>query len=396
MLKKLRWRFVWITMAVVLVMLSVIFGLLYSFTKADLEKESYNKLQSVTRTVQAGKMPQDIQTPWFAMQVEPSGYITAIGYTGYDLNDEQFLRELYYAVMHRKVDTGVMDSHELMYRVILDRQNHLIVFLDISGYNASLKSLIQSSILIGSLGLLGFGIASFFLAKWAVRPVEKAWQQQKQFVSDASHELKTPLTVIMSNAELLQAAETTQDQRQRFTQSIMVMGQQMRSLVEGMLELARADNGQVKKSFEDLDFSRLTEDALLPFEPVLFERGMTLESTIEPEIIVSGNAGYLRQVVEILLDNAAKYSDPGVVAVSLSRQGKNSILTVANPGMPIPPEEQTKIFERFYRSDTARTRTGSFGLGLSIANAVVREHGGKIWVKSNSTGNCFFVQIPCI
>ena len=166
------------------------------------------------------------------------------------------------------------------------------------------------------------------------------------------------------------------------------MSHQMRHLVEGLLELARADNGQTKNAFAKIDYSKLVSDSLLPFEPVLFERGLTLEGCIEPGITLTGSAQHLHQVVDILLDNAGKYASPGIVMVTLQRQGRgNCLLTVSNPGEPIPQPELERIFERFYRVDKARSRTGSFGLGLSIARSIIQNHNGKIWAQSNSTGN---------
>ena len=157
-----------------------------------------------------------------------------------------------------------------------------LVFVDVSGHNAALHSLVQSCVLVGCVALAAFFVISLLLARWAVRPVEKAWQQQKQFVSDASHELKTPLTVIMSNAEMMQNPDFEPDSKQQFADNILVMTRQMRNLVEGMLELARVDNGQVKTAFEKLNVSELVNDSLLPFEPVLFEKGLHLEAYIQP------------------------------------------------------------------------------------------------------------------
>lgn len=398
MLKQLRRKFVLITMAVVLVMLTVIFSLVYSFTKADLDASNYATLQSLTQSLTKpgamGQLPQRERSPWFAMRVS-NGLITAVGYTGYDLTDEQFLQELLATVTRQEKDLGTLDAYHLMYQRSQNKGSSTIVFLDISGYRASLRSLIESSIGIGIISLAAFWIISFFLARWAVRPVADAWQKQRQFVSDASHELKTPLTVIMSNAELMKNENPADPDAERYAHNILTMSYQMKDLVEGLLELARVDNGQVKKSFEPVDMSALVGEKLLVFEPVLYEKGLHLRSYVQPGIRLQGSARYLNQVVDILLDNAGKYSDPGVVDLGLVKQGKICLLTVANPGTPIPPEEQKKIFERFYRSDQARSRTGSFGLGLSIAQSVVQEHGGKIWVRSNPTGNCFCVQLPC-
>lgn len=226
--------------------------------------------------------------------------------------------------------------------------------------------------------------------------LQQTEESRRQFVSDASHELKTPLTVIMSNAELLQNPDCEEESRGQFAGNILSMSYRMRSLVEGLLELARADNGQIKKNFAAVDYSKLVSDSLLPFEPVMYERGLILESKIEPGITMTGSEQYLRQLGDILLDNAAKYSAPGIVAVELRRGAKGQcLLTVSNPGEPIPREDLKRIFQRFYRSDKARTGTGSFGLGLSIAESIVTEHKGRIWAESNSTGNRFCVQLPC-
>ena len=199
----------------------------------------------------------------------------------------------------------------------------------------------------------------------------------------------------MSNAELLQNPEFEEEQKTRFSESIFATSKQMRSLVEGLLELTRADNGQVKTAFDKMNLSTCVENAVLPFEAVFFEKGLRLESAVTPEIFVTGSVLHLKQVVDILLDNAQKYASAGVVNVRLERHGKRCLLSVANPGTPIPAEDLQNIFERFYRVDKARSASGSFGLGLSIAKTIVEEHNGKIWAVSNQTGNCFFVDIPC-
>ena len=270
-----------------------------------------------------------------------------------------------------------------------------LVFVDISGQRAALTSLIQVSALIGVVSLVIFFVVSVLLARWAVKPVERAWQQQRQFVSDASHELKTPLTVIMSNAELLHSAPEDDPNRERFAESILSMSHRMRKLVEGLLELARGDNGQINSHFAQVDFSELTKEAVMQFEPLMYEKGLLLRSEISDDIALSGNEQYLQQLVSILLDNATKYTDSGIVAVKLTRQGKGQcLLTVANPGTPLEKDDLEKIFQRFYRVDKARSEE-SFGLGLSIAKNITDAHQGAIWARSNETGNCFYVQLPC-
>ncbi len=390
MLKKLRQKFVLVNMLIVTCMLLLLFALVFSNTQARLDAQSRDAVQALLKGEQ-----HPVNMPYFVVQVNVHGGLSVSGSSYYDLTDESFLQELVQHVYTAKGTTGTIKKYDLRYGIAQGVFSQKLVFVDISGQNRAMRSLVQSGLAVGALALAAFLGISVLLARWAVRPVERVWQQQKQFVSDASHELKTPLTVIMSNAELLQSPELPQNDRTQFADNILIMSRQMRKLVEGLLELARADNGQLEKSFESLDWSKTVEEALLPFEPVLFEKGLTLKSQIQPDIVLTGSESHLRQVVEILLDNAAKYAAPGVTAVRLQRQGKLCLLSVSTPGTPIAPQDRERIFGRFYRTDQARSQRGSFGLGLSIARAIVQEHGGRIWAESNETGNCFFVQLPC-
>lgn len=400
MLKKLRLKFILINMGIVTAMLLIIFGLVYHFTRTDLEKQSTSMLQSLEQSMDQPdwvyKPEQQMQLPYFTIQISLRGDVVASGYSYYDLTDAVFLQTLIQHVNTAQATSGTIEAYDLMYSKVPLIGGQKLIFVDISSQRAALTSLVEASILIGVVSLLAFLGISILLAKWAIKPVQRAWEQQRQFVSYASHELKTPLTVIMSNAELLQSPDCDPESRSRFSQSILTMSHQMRSLVEGMLELARADNGYTKSFFTRLDCSKLVRDAMLPFEPVMFEKGLTLDSCIEPGITVTGCEQHLKQLVDILLDNAGKYSAPGIVMVTLQRHGRGRcLLTVSNPGQPIAKADLEKIFQRFYRGDEARSRTGSFGLGLSIARNIAQEHHGKIWAQSNETGNCFCVQLPC-
>ena len=235
------------------------------------------------------------------------------------------------------------------------------------------------------------------LARSAVRPVEEAWRQQKQFVADASHELKTPLTVILTNTELLQSPDYDAAQKQTFLSGIDAMARQMRALVERLLELARAENEQAARSFAPCDLSQITESSALLFEAALFECGLTLQTELEPDITVSGDSRQLGQLVEIYLDNARKYASGGTVTVRLALCGKSRCrLSVSNEGDALSPQTLRQIFDRFSRADAARTRDGSFGLGLSIAQAIAQTHGGSVWAESADGVNTFFAELPVL
>ena len=173
------------------------------------------------------------------------------------------------------------------------------------------------------------------------------------------------------------------------------MSHQMRGLVESLLELARVDNGGQNMVFSRLNYSELVTDALLPFEPVYFEKGLLLESEVAEGVFVKGSAQHLKQVLDILLDNASKYAAPdSTVQVTLRTQGAHCLLSAANPGEEISKEDLKNIFKRFYRVDKARSMNHSYGLGLAIAEGIIHRHNGKIWAESGGGINTFFVQLP--
>lgn len=273
----------------------------------------------------------------------------------------------------------------------------IIIFMDISSEIATMQNLYRTCVIIGLGSFASFLVISIFFARWAVRPVEEAWAQQRQFVSDASHELKTPLTVILTDAEMLKSPRFDEAHKTQFVENILTMSNQMRGLVESLLQLARVDNGAIQKMpLQNIDLSELVSDELLTFDALFFEKGLTLVEDITGGITVHGSTQHLKQVVEILLDNAQKYSEPhGTVRVTLQKSGSHHcLLSVADPGDAISPEDLRKIFQRFYRIDEARAMNHSYGLGLSIAENIVKNHKGRIWAESAEGINTFRVELP--
>lgn len=401
MLKKLRLKFVCINMLLVTVMLLVIFALVFGFTRANLERESLRMMQSIAEhPYQLGapsETPDGVRLPYFTIQLSLRGEIVATSGGYYDLSDREYLLEVLAQALAASEQSGVLEDYGLRFYRRLSLGGECLVFADLTYEQATLDSLLRTCVLLGTLSFLVFWGLSLLLARWAVKPVDEAWTQQRQFVSDASHELKTPLAVILTNAELLTDPACEPETRARSSGNILTMAHQMRGLVEGLLELARADNGAARQQFGPVSWSSLVEDGLLPFEPLLFEAGLTLDAAIEPELTVSGSEQQLRQVLDILLDNARKYSDPGgTVAVRLRRQGGHGLLTVTTPGQALTPEECKSIFRRFYRADKVRAMSGSYGLGLSIAESLIQTHKGKIWADSTPGQNNFHIQLPLL
>jgi signal transduction histidine kinase len=386
-------------MLLITIMLIVIFSMVYSFTKSNLEQQSIQWMEELAddplHAAKPGDYEENAQLPYFVLQLNRSGSLVAVSGGYYELNDEAFLTDVMQKAIDTGYRTGVLNEYNLRFCREINLTNQRIVFVDMSYEKATLKNLVETSAILGVLSIAMFLGISMLLSYWAMKPVEKAWKQQRQFVADASHELKTPLTVVMANAQMLSQPEFSDEQRRQFTASIQTMSQQMRGLVEDMLELARADSGQSKEDFKELDYSKLVGDCVLPFEPVMFEKELTFDYQIEEGITLKGREQQLRQLTDILLDNAAKYSlEEGTVSLKLKRLGnRHCQLTVSNPAPEMSREECRDIFKRFYRTDKARSRDGSYGLGLSIAESIVKAHGGKISCEYNQGLACFTVVL---
>ncbi len=399
MTKKLRYKFVMIVMSIVTIMLCIIMSMIYFFTKMNLENNSINMMQNIASHPfllrPPNEMQDDVRLPYFTLQLNIKGDLIATGGGYYDLSDEEFLKDLINATFSSSDRIGIIDEYHLRFYHTNSSVSHILVYADISNELTILSNLVRNCIFIGMACFLVFLGISFLLANWVAKPIDRAWEQQQQFIADASHELKTPLTVIMTNAELMQNPDYDEINHATFASSILTMSKQMRSLVEQMLELARADNAQHNTIFSSVDFSRLVSDAMLPFEPIFFEKGLTLQTEIAEGISVNGDPAQLRQVLNILLDNAQKYSrKQGTTWVTLQKHGKgHCLLSIADEGEEIPAKDLNNLFKRFYRADKARSRTGSFGLGLSIAETIITRHKGKIWAESKNNINTFFVEL---
>lgn len=395
MIRWLKIKFVFINMLIVTVMLAVILGMVLQITRYNIEEQGNRIIQSIhENSSHKAPGPRDNRVPYFTVTVTPEGVMSISSNTFFDRTSDQEMLNIAKSVYEGQERKGVLTEHELRFSRKPIHRGEEIVFMDVSMQHGIMVDLIKTCFHISVVSYLLFFIISVALAQWAIRPVEVAWKSQRQFLADASHELKTPLTVIMTNAELLQEKDYEVNAKEQFAASILAMSRQMRGLVEGLLELSRVDNGIVKSTFTRLDLSELINDSLLPFEPMFFEKGMELNTEVEAGICLQGSRNHLMQVAEILLDNAVKYGSANTpVDVKLNRQGRHALLSVATAGEEISRQDLKSIFRRFYRIDQARTMNGSYGLGLSIAESIVKEHRGKIWAESKDGVNVFYVQL---
>lgn len=336
--------------------------------------------------------------PCFVVGYDHEEQLYADGPEYYDLTDLDYLQQLLQQATETKQDHGVLLAEQMRFLRLDDICGHAYAFTDVTSETEVLMKLALRYILIGLLVMGAFLVIALLTSRWAVRPVEMVMNQQRQFVADASHELKTPLTVILTNAELVSSGIYPETEQAKFTGNILTMAQQMRGLVEEMLDLARVDSGLPGVRRENLDLSRLVSDGALPFEPVYFEADRFLDISIEPGIEVWGDPDTLPRVVDILLDNGCKYSKPGTtVTLQLHRRGLHSCqLTVKSEGDTLSKQECRDIFKRFYRRDTTRPISHSYGLGLPIARTIVKQHKGKLWVQSQDGVNTFHVRLSTV
>ena len=356
MLKRLRLKFVIINMSIVMAMLCIIFAMVLHFTQQNLERSSLGMLQAMAadniRPGRPGEMPERVNLPFFIIENGPNGVISVKGSEQFDLSDEAFISELIKISEDSDSGSGVIDEYGLRFFRSPHPMGERLVFGDISIELDTMRALRRSCLMIGLMSFFVFLGISVLLARWAVQPVERTWNEQKQFIADASHELKTPLTVISANAEFLLDESYNEESRRVFADSILTMSKHMRSLVESLLELARTDGSADSRLLREVALSELLTDAALPLEALFFESDLELQCNIEERLYVMGREEHLRQLAEILLDNAGKYSSrPGTVRLSLTRQSRQALICVASPGEEIPRSELKNIFKRFYRLD---------------------------------------------
>ncbi|MBQ1975140.1 MAG: HAMP domain-containing histidine kinase, partial [Ruminococcus sp.] len=314
-------------------------------------------------------------------------------------NDLSIDREVLAACVQKALQSGSgygqLDEYGLMFAVRTNAYHSRLIFASNSSVYTSLINSILISLLLfaGSMAVI-FGI-SLILSNLAVKPVQTAWEQQKQFVADASHELKTPLTVILANNNIMLShqSSTVAEERQ-WLESTEEEANHMKKLIENMLFLAKSDAGTAKVQLCAVNFSEIVEGCALHFEPVAFEREIMIDADgIEEDVILQGDPTQLNQLAHILTDNAVKYASPGTtVTIRLQAAGDRAEFSVNNRGNVIAKDELGHIFDRFYRAEKSRTTKG-YGLGLSIAQRIVESMNGKITVESNDAdGTTFSVR----
>lgn len=272
---------------------------------------------------------------------------------------------------------------------VLPDGTRIATLADTAMVTSALQRSLLTSLLLYAGSMVVIVLLSMGLARLAVKPTEQAWTQQRQFLADASHELKTPLTVILANNDILLAhPEDTLGEQRRWLESTGEEAAHMKGLIDRMLTLARSDEEKLAPVIAEFDLGELAQGCVLTFEPVAFEKAVALTGDTQ-SVTVRSDRAMVAQIIQILLDNAVKYTEKGgEIVLSVSAQGGGT-LSVKNTGEPIPPEVLAHLFDRFYRADKARDRSG-YGLGLAIAKSIADTLKIKLSVQSDAVSGTVF------
>ena len=394
MIRHLRWKVVATNMLLISLVLLAVFAAVVLISRANYRESVQQQLYQALESGDYGsRQPGAEGIPCFVAEVYASGMARVAGNSYYDLSDQSQLAAIVTEALAQEEDTGLLADFHLRYLRKTGYTSTLIAFTDTTLESTTMRSMAAVCSLAGSAALLVLFLCSYLLAGVVTRPVGAAWAQQEQFLSDASHELKTPLTVILSSAELLN--QSALPEQAVYIDNIREESRRMKLLVEDMLTLSRAQRSAGSLPEQTADLSEAAMTAALRFEPVAFEAGKRLEYDIAPELPVRGDGGKLGQALAALLDNAVKYSAGGTdIRLTAEKQGRFAVVTVADSGPDIPADKLPHIFDRFYRADEARTDGDSFGLGLPIAKAIIDAYRGTLRCESGGGVTQFIITLP--
>ncbi|KMZ44838.1 MULTISPECIES: HAMP domain-containing sensor histidine kinase [Bacillales] len=418
MFRKLRNKFLIINMSITSLLMIVAFSLIYWITYNNIQTDNHNKLniqgtQSFIRETSQGTVTQVLDTTaitdlnskstssFLSVKVDSNGNLLD-RYAGDPSLVNNIQKATQMAWKNRENSSTVsLEGRQWMYSIttpptmhivnpngetqILQENYYIVNLLDITESHETLINLLTTLISIGLIMLVLIFFVSRYFANRAIVPIAEAWARQKQFVADASHELKTPLMIMKANYDVLMANETETIQSQYKWLSYIKTGtDRMAKLVNDMLTLTRMDEENIVLCKKEFNLSHAIRTVTESMDGILNDKGITLLCKIEPNMVIDSDEERINQLITILFDNAVKYTNSsGQIELTLSKTKKHVKFVIKNSGKGIPQADLPKVFDRFYRVDPSRaTKTEGHGLGLSIAKSIVHLLGGSIHVTS--------------
>ncbi len=340
--------------------------------------------------MQPGDLPPDsrpVASQFYSVELDASGTAVSINNPDRQKITDGELTELAGELARSGRDSGMRE--EWVYFVDRLEGSALIALLDNSLVSAGSSTLFGNTLRYGGAMIVVLCALVWFMSGVLVKPLEKNEREQRRFLSDAGHELKTPVSVIATNAELLQR----EIGENRWLDNIIAENGRSGELVRNLLTLTRYQEEETPR--ERLNLSEIAEGVILPFEGVAFEKGHALKAEIRPEVYIQGNEQQLSSLLSILLDNAVQYSSEGAeIEISLEEENRRVMLRVRNQSPQMSREECRRLFDRFYRTDSSRPGNGHYGLGLSIAQRIVQAHRGEISASWRDGAMTFRILFP--
>ena len=331
----------------------------------------------------------------FAIRISLNGDTMRVYNVG-QVDEEELLELVQEALNSDKDEANLSDYNVRFKKTFIDVNGGQIVlaFTTLNNYHRAIRRTLLVATPLYFILIGFFALLNTFISGRILKPVKESFDNQQQFLADASHDLKTPLTVIMANTDILLAHEKNKiEDEKKWLLSTSEEALRMRKLVESLLETAKTSNMKEQYVINELNVSNLTESYLLQIETVAFEKGCIIESDIEKDLMWYLDEGAYLRILSILLDNAIKYSYPDTtIKVSLSRYKNIFTLSVNNFGEVIGEEDLPHLFKRFYRAEKARSSEGH-GLGLSIAENLSKSLNGKISCTSSEEDGTTFQVI---
>ena len=323
-------------------------------------------------------------TRFFTVRFNDAGEIVSEDIEFISSITEETAHEYAQKALDRNHQRGWMDGYR--YKIYETGRGQAVVFVD-GSMNRSISRvqlITAGTVMLGSLIFILVLILIF--SKRAVKPIAESYEKQKQFITDANHELKTPLTLILTNLDIAEAEVG----KNEWLEDIRAEGERMSALVKQLVTLSRMDEDQAEVELNTFSLSDTVRDTVSEFEALAEERGTPLISSVQDGVTYYGNEAGIRRVISVLLDNAIKYCDSGgTIGLSLVLK-RHPVICVENSYENVDSLELDRLFDRFYRADKSRTFTGSFGIGLSIAKAIAEKHRGEISAYKVSPGRIGF------
>jgi len=418
MFKKLRNRFLILNMSITSIVMAIAFAAIYIISNNNINSEISKKLnpQVGMKTVMMGTESPDSTednkpktlnrrvspdySDSFIIRVDERGKILEID-SPFDMNDETYKKATDIAWTTKNINSAItLEGRQWRYAISrMEKQviqengrsytvaedGYQIIFLNVTMYKQTLFHLLTTLLSVGFIMLFVLFIISLYFANRSIKPVAEAWERQKQFVADASHELKTPLSIINANYDvLLENKEETIKSQMKWLDYIKIGTDRMTKLINDMLSLAKMEDIRFPVQKVPFNVSDAVNDVISSMEAVMADKEIMLSRSIEPDVIVKSDPERVRQVITILFDNAVKYTEKnGRIDISLKKSKRQATFSIKNSGKGISKQDLPKIFDRFYRVDPSRLHeTGSYGLGLSIAKTVIERLGGGIYADS--------------